>query len=142
MSLIPVHDEERVPRLFFVFHGRQRPVRTLNGLPDPGFSIFEARAYPSLEYAMGETWEEAKQNLRKVIDLEIRHSGVSPEQWYAERLSELDENIRKQLHEAAFRAWTTPTGRDSINLAQTPTIVFNEVEDSKGCRQEVGCGVD
>lgn len=142
MSPHPIHDEERVPRLFFVFHGRKRPVKTLNGLPDPGFSIFEARAYPSLEYAMGETWEEAKDNLRKVIDLEIRYSGKTAEQWYADRLSEIDENIRKQLNAAAFRALTSPSEPDSIDLAQTPTIVLNEVEDSKGCRQEVGCGVD
>lgn len=139
MSHHPVHDEER--RLFFVFHGRKRPVRTLNGLPDPGFSVYEVRAYPSLEYATGETWEEAHANLRKVIDLEIRHSGVSADRWYSERLLELDESVRKQLHAAAFRVLTT-TGYDSLDLAHTPAIVLNEVEDSRGYRQEVGCGVD
>lgn len=115
--------------LFFVFVGRKRPWTTLQGVDAPSGHVFEAHAYPSGEYAMGESWDEAKESLRKLVDQEIDASGLSPAEWYQNKLNELSHEDRKTLTEAAF----TRVRRANRDADSHGRLIEEVIEEAEPC---------
>lgn len=126
---------------FFVFYGRQRPIETLKGISHTGGIVFEARAYPSLEYAMGESWEDAKENLRDLLNREITNAKDGANAWYDEKVNQLCDQDRKALYAAAFKALTDRKNQEPTSFGQTTGIIFDEIEGDEDCSttQEEPC---
>lgn len=93
------------PGLVFVFHYRERPWNVLKGLAAPSHSVWQATAYPSKEYAIGESWEDAKENLRHLIEREVASCGKPASQWYAEQFKALDSHDHSQFTQTLLRAY-------------------------------------
>jgi hypothetical protein len=140
--MTPTNTDNPKPKeiFFFVFHGRQRPLETLRGITVKPSLVFEARAYPSREYAMGETWEDAKNNLRDLIDREINNAKIGAEAWYRKKVDELSEEDRTDLYGCAFKVLTHREGFESITVGSTSGVVFEEIEGgATNTTQEESC---
>ena len=82
---------------FFVFIGGRRQWNPLEGHTPPTDGVCEVRSIPGNLVGLGDTMEEAAENLQRLLDIAFDRSGGSVSAWYQEQSKRLSPQEKAEL---------------------------------------------